>query len=327
MHTTRIGASQSETYSGIGGPQSGGPVEGLFRRASPASGSYADRLRRGLGLRTVACSLSLLIALAAIAVASIASAQTSTSGGEQEVENDSDPTRPVFVSVRPEFYTVDDNVAQRAMIFRIDAAAFPRLRLFHGARGAIFRFEMPFMGVDVGRENRAGLGDTYAQAVVLPYVKRHFVWAVGTGVAIPTATDPLLGSGKWIVAPVMAPVWRMPRTLVFVRVHDFLSFAGDRERADVHYLLVTPTFVHLLGQRHWVLVDTETRTTWTDGGRTGVKSGLQLGARIAPSVGLWIKPEVWWGPNRSGQWNLKFGLVWYQRRPVSPAPPESPDAP
>jgi len=40
---------------------------------------------------------------------------------------------------------------------------------------------------------------------------------------------------------------------------------------------------------------------------------VQLGHRIA-GVGLWVKPEVWWGAHRDGSWNIKVGLVWYQRR-------------
>jgi hypothetical protein len=31
-------------------------------------------------------------------------------------------------------------------------------------------------------------------------------------------------------------------------------------------------------------------------------------------MALWVKPEVWWGAHRDGDWNLKFGIVWYQRR-------------
>jgi hypothetical protein len=101
--------------------------------------------------------------------------------------------------------------------------------------------------------------------------------------------------------------------MFFVKVQNFISVAGDADRADVNFLLLTPLFVHAVGRNWWVLLDSETKTKWTDGGRTGVKSGFQFGRLLGDNLGLWIKPEAWWGPNRDGQWNLKGGVVWYQR--------------
>ena len=230
-----------------------------------------------------------------------------------DVETDSDPTRPVFISIRPEFYDVDDDVARRALIVRYDATALRRLRLPGGAPGMVLRFELPLMTADIRGDHAAGVGDTYAQVFVVPYATGTFAWATGSGFVLPTANDRSLGGGAWVVAPVAAPVWRAPHRLFLVKVQDFMKVAGDRTRPDINYLLVTPTLIHVIAQRWWVLADSETKTAWTDGGATSIKSGLQLGRRVARGVGAWVKPEAWWGPNREGRWTLKFGLVWYQR--------------
>ena len=224
--------------------------------------------------------------------------------GQQETfQTDSDPTRPVFASVRPEFYRIDEGVEQRALIVRYDTLA----------SGAICRFELPFAGANVGSDAGQGIGDAYGQFFILPYTARGgFVWAVGSGVVLPTATSRLLGAGKLVVAPVTAPLWRFPRGMFIVKVQNFISVAGDASRPDVNYLLVTPLFVHAVGSEWWVLIDSETKTNWRFDARTGVKSGLQFGRRVGPNVGIWLKPEVWWGQNRDGDWNLKFGIVWYQ---------------
>ena len=71
-------------------------------------------------------------------------------------------------------------------------------------------------------------------------------------------------------------------------------------------------YLQLLRRQWWVMLDTETKTNWEDDGRTGVKSGVQVGRAFRGRFGLWVKPEVWWGPNQSGQWNLKVGLVWHR---------------
>ena len=229
-------------------------------------------------------------------------------------DTDSDPTRPVFLSIRPEFSSIGDGIEQRALITRYDALILPALRIPGGSPGIVMRLELPASAADVHLAHASGVGDAYAQFFVVPYATRRFALALGSGLILPTATDELLGGGKWIVAPVTAPVWRFPRGLFLVKVQNLTSIAGDGARPDISHLLITPTFIRAVSEQWWVLLDTETKTKWNADGRTGVKSGFQIGRVVAPGVGFWVKPEAWWAANRDGQWNLKFGLVWYQRR-------------
>jgi hypothetical protein len=248
--------------------------------------------------------LILMLALGSIPAA----ARQTTRPPSAEVETDSDPTRPVFVSVRPEFYNFDQQRRQ-IVIARYDSA-FRRV--------LILRFEVPAVRSEAGGLTTAGLGDAYGQFLHVPYASGRFAAVVGSGFILPTATDDRLGGGKWMLAPVVAPLWRFSRGLAYLKLQNFISVAGDDGRPSANYLLVTPTFIRAVGRVWWVLADAETKTNWREDGRTGVKSGLQVGRRIAPGVGLWLKPEVWWGPNREGTWNLKVGLVWYQRRGATP---------
>jgi hypothetical protein len=232
-----------------------------------------------------------------------AAAQETTPPAGGGVESDSDPTRPVFVSVRPEFYRLDRQRRQ-VLVGRYDTAF---------GRSIILRFELPAVRTDDGRRETSGLGDAYGQFLLVPYASGRFAMVTGSGVVIPTATDERLGGGQWVLAPVAAPLWRLSRDLIYLKLQNFTSAGGDGTRPRANYLLVTPTFIHAVGSAWWVLADTEMKTDWREGGRTGVKSGLQVGRRIARGVGLWVKPEVWWGAHRDGTWNLKVGLVWYQR--------------
>jgi hypothetical protein len=101
--------------------------------------------------------------------------------------------------------------------------------------------------------------------------------------------------------------------MTYVKFQDFVSVAGDAKRPDFHFLLITPTIIRTLGRSSWVLIDSEWNTDWRRDGRTSAKSGVQFGRVLPTGVGLWVKPEVWWGDNRGGTWNLKTGLVWYRR--------------
>jgi hypothetical protein len=230
------------------------------------------------------------------------------------VENDSNPTRPVLFSIRPELYSPSAEITQAALIFRYDQAVLRKRRWLPGQRGVILRFEMPLSYTNAGATvQQTGLGDGYAQLLVAPYMTRTFAFVVGSGLQVPTASDNLLGSGKWVLAPAAGPVWFVRRRgLLFVKLQQLVSVAGDSGRSAVNTFLITPIFVHSVKERWWVLADSETRTNWLRDARTGVKSGLQVGRILSSGFGLWVKPEVWWGPNRDGRWNLKLGLVWYR---------------
>src|SRR4029079_8345583 len=229
------------------------------------------------------------------------------------VKNDTDPTRPVLFSIRPEFYNPSPTVTRAALIFRYDQAALRARRWLPGKRGVILRFEVPLAETHVGNTpRRAGLGDAYGQLLVAPYFTRTRAFVIGTGLSIPTTSGPLLGAGKWVVAPAVAPVWFLRRGMFLVKLQNFASLGGDSSRPDVNFLLITPSFIHAVGRRWWVLADSETRTFWRADSRTDIKSGFQVGRNLVGAFAVWVKPELWWGPNDNGQWNLKFGLVWYR---------------
>jgi hypothetical protein len=239
---------------------------------------------------------------------------------QEAPKTDSDPTKPVLFSVRPEFYRVDDNIWRTQVIARYDQATLRNRRWAGGKRGMLLRFELPMVTAETPADTSGstGLGDAYAQLLLIPKLSGRFAFVAGTGLLLPTATNTILGGGKWTLAPAVLPVWFIRGVgMAFVKVQDFISIAGDEDRPDTHFMLITPTFIHTVGRSSWLLFDSETKTDWQRDGRTGVKSGLQWGWIVSPGFGLWVKPEVWWGQNRDGKWNLKTGFVWYRGRTAS----------
>jgi hypothetical protein len=254
-----------------------------------------------------------LVLLFVLGAALPAPAQAPAQPAADTFRNDSDPTRAVLFSIRPEFSWLDADVSRSALIFRYDYAALHQRRWLPGRRGVIMRFEMPIAQADTDSSTEAGLGDAYAQLLVAPYFTRKFAFVIGSGLGLPTATDELLGSGRWVASPLAGPVWFFQgRGMFLVRVQNSTTMGSDAERRGFNLLIVAPTFIHSVGNRFWLLADTETRTDWRRDERTSVKSGVQVGRAIAGRIGIWAKPEVWWGPNQDGLWNLKFGIVWYR---------------
>jgi hypothetical protein len=100
--------------------------------------------------------------------------------------------------------------------------------------------------------------------------------------------------------------------MLLVLVQNFSSIAGDASRPNINFLQITPTFVQAVARGWWILADSRIKTDWRRDGRTGVRSGLQIGRNFPGKLAVWVKPEAWWGPNRDGRWNLTSGFVWYR---------------
>jgi hypothetical protein len=225
---------------------------------------------------------------------------------DEENLGDVDPTKPVVFNVREEFSKLQGDNWRNALILRTDVIKLGGLRNF------LLRFDVPFVSSDLGRGTDHGLGDLYGQALLIPYGSENFFFAVGSGITAPSATENSLGTGKWQVAPLAIPGWwfKEPKTLFFVKVQDYISFAGQSDRADIHYMTVQPFVAVKLSDRWWVGADTEVKINWERDNQESCKSGVILLRMWTKSFGTWVKPEIPWGPNREGDWNLKASFFW-----------------
>ena len=89
-----------------------------------------------------------------------------------------------------------------------------------------------------GESRIAGLGDIQHSVLVSPATTRNLVWGLGTTVSFPSATDDLLGTGKWLMGPV-ALIVATPRRSVFgALVQNLWSVGGDATRPDVNLMLM-----------------------------------------------------------------------------------------
>jgi len=228
--------------------------------------------------------------------------------GAERAGADSDPTRPVVWSLREEYYNLRGPAWSNAFLFRVDRAILKDRFPMAGNRGILTRLDIPFVLAHGTDGTSAGLGDIYVQALLVRQFTK-FAFAAGSGVSIPTATDHRLGTGKLTLAPLAVPVWLIPkRGIFFVKVQDYISVAGAGDRADLHYLTVTPLLVwRLQGKPYWIQLDGETKTNWKANEHTGAKVGFLFG-RITKKRGVWIKAEVGLGPYREAAFAIKTSI-------------------
>jgi len=96
-----------------------------------------------------------------------------------------------------------------------------------------------------GQHSAFGLGDINLQLYFTPSQAidtgiGRINWGFGPTFAFPSATDELLGSGKWSMGPgVVAFISATPFTYGAL-VNNLWSYAGDDERADVDQFLLQP---------------------------------------------------------------------------------------
>jgi len=223
--------------------------------------------------------------------------------------DDSDPTRPVVWSLREEYYNLPGEAWNNAFIIRRDRANLKERRRPLGPKGVLTRIDIPLVIAHRTNGTSAGLGDIYGQVLLLPYSKGRFVFATGSGVFLPTATNRRLGTGKLIIAPVVAPLWYIPkRGFLLVKAQDYFSVAGSNDRPELHYMTITPLLVwRLKNKRYWTQLDGETQTDWNRSGHTGYKTGFLLG-RMTRGRGVWIKVEVGMGAYRVQTLSLKTSI-------------------
>jgi hypothetical protein len=88
-------------------------------------------------------------------------------------------------------------------------------------------------------------------------------WAVGPTILFPAAVDPRVGTGKWGAGPAVAVFAEPGKWTLGVQVSDLRSFAGDRNRSDVHYMSLRYHVTYNAPKGWYVTTAPQTQADWT----------------------------------------------------------------
>ena len=286
------------------------------KEVDPLSGISMNPLRTAAGL-FLSNKLTLLPAIIVVLILltsglyvtgqQTAEAEPTPEATPPPSQAEEDPTRPIVFSIRDEYRDLKNGGWANTVIFRTDKLSFRNFQNRGGAKGLLLRLDIPFNTIHAGTRTKAGPGDIYAQILYIPRAGKRFAAAIGTGIILPTATHDLLGRGKVILAPSVIPVWYFAnrKRLSFIRIQNYFSVAGKSSRPDVNYLLVDPNVVVPVTKRWWIGTNTEFIWDWTTSRIAGT-SGFQVGRIARGKFGFWVRPEIPFGPGRTGGFNLKF---------------------
>jgi len=169
-------------------------------------------------------------------------------------------------------------------------------------------------------EQKFGLGDINISLFLSP-AKPHmvdegaFIWGAGPILQFPTATDTVLGSGKWAAGPAAVGVYMKGPWVVGILANNLWSYAGDSDRQGVNQMLLQP-FINFNLPKGWFVVTSPILTadwkakkgsdTWLVPMGAGVGKVFKIGNQsFSASVQYYYnvaKPEI--GPTS----DLRLGL-------------------
>lgn len=166
---------------------------------------------------------------------------------------------------------------------RIDAFTVKFDRAITPLLGA--NVEMPLLRFDAPGLTETGLGDVMLR---LRYNLQYGAITVipGLEVVAPTASDDVLGLGKWQVNPVLGAVMPLSQSaFVFVGYKHLRSVGGDDARLDIDASQPRLLVARLSPRGWWVLADM--KYTYDHGtGIEGLDAELEFGQMLSHDVGL-----------------------------------------
>ena len=124
-----------------------------------------------------------------------------------------------------------------------------------------------------------GFGDLNPSFFLSPSKPHKIIWGVGPTVVLPTATNPILGQGKWSMGPTIVVLAQPGKWTLGGLVNNVWSFAGQSRRPDVNQMLFQ-YFINYNLPKGWFITWQPTLTAnWqaSNGGRWIVPVGGGIG--------------------------------------------------
>jgi hypothetical protein len=124
-----------------------------------------------------------------------------------------------------------------------------------------------------------GFGDLNPSFFLSPAKPHKIIWGVGSAIVLPTATNPVLGQGKWSMGPTVVVLAQPGKWTLGGLVNNVWSFAGQSSRANVNQMLFQ-YFINYNLKKGWFITWQPTLTAnWeaTSGGRWVVPFGGGVG--------------------------------------------------
>jgi hypothetical protein len=164
----------------------------------------------------------------------------------------------------------------------------------------------------IGSGSQSGTGDILQSLFFSPkaLTASGWTWGVGPALLVPTASDDLLGTGKWAAGPTVVALTQIEGGWTYgVLMNHFWSFAGDSERAAVSSTFLQPFVAKGLGKGRTLSFNFESSydwksRQWTAPFNAGYSQVIKIGSqRISLQGGVRYYVEA---PAGGPDWGLRL---------------------
>ena len=208
--------------------------------------------------------------------------------------------------IRHEYQDLPAHGYRNLVIPRFEYAVQPSLAL---------RVETPYVFYDPGSaagERVSGRGDVMLRGAWRATQHEGFALILVTELFFDTASDPQLGLGKTIVAPLVyaAIDWRARDSVFFPNLQHYSSVAGDETRRDVSQTVLKPNLLTRWPDKVYTFLEPQVLIDWERNAKVGFMVELEFGKLVSQNAALWVRPGVGVVRNDLPQiyrWNMEIG--------------------
>jgi hypothetical protein len=169
--------------------------------------------------------------------------------------------------------------------------------------------------IPVPGQNASGLGDLTASQFFSPKAPTAggWLWGAGPVELLPTASETLLGTGKWGLGPTAVALKQSGHWTAGALVNHIWSVAGDQDRTDVSATFVQPFLSYVTKTHTTLAVYTETTYDW-EGEAWSMPVVLSVGQilKIGPQIFQVTLGARYWAEspdNGPEGWGARFVLT------------------
>jgi hypothetical protein len=190
-------------------------------------------------------------------------------------------------------------------------------RAFSKMLGA--RIEVPYVWDDPdgpGVTGEHGIGDIVLRLNYRAARGEGYAVVFAPELALDTASDDRLGTGKYVFQPAAYASFDAPRykSVVFPFVQQFWSIGGDDSRGDINTTLLRIGLLSRWPNRFYSFVEPSLYIDWERDAHTGFTLELEVGRLLNRNLAIWARPGVGLaGDNLPGiyNWNFEVGFRYF----------------
>ena len=169
--------------------------------------------------------------------------------------------------------------------------------------------ELPFSRWQSADDSVKGIGDLSLSAQAVQ-TGRTVDFGVKLETMLPTASDTVLGSGKWQISPSVFAVYPVCKSFFMaVGYKHYYSLAGEHHRDDINYGRVRLLLTYMDSDLWWITFDPQYYMDYKKTGQAELFIESEIGVLVNQGTSLYIKPGWHAGGNwQSKDWSLSIGF-------------------